>query len=114
QPNGSQLIHEDLEQIHEDDLKEMDLKWQLSLLSMRTRRGTKNQDSMNRNQDSFRRTVNVEETSSKAMLAIDGAGFDWSYMVDDEALQTWLICVGSLDHSMDEITRSMAKRKIKH
>ncbi|GJY51669.1 hypothetical protein Tco_0442516 [Tanacetum coccineum] len=33
----------------------------------------KNQDSRNRNQDSSRRTVNVEETSSKAMLAIDGA-----------------------------------------
>ncbi|GJR77554.1 putative ribonuclease H-like domain-containing protein [Tanacetum coccineum] len=31
-----------------------------------------------------RRTVNVEETSSKAMLAIDGAGFDWSYMADDK------------------------------
>ncbi|GKB00137.1 retrovirus-related pol polyprotein from transposon TNT 1-94 [Tanacetum coccineum] len=27
QPNGSQLVHEDLEQIHEDDLEEMDLKW---------------------------------------------------------------------------------------
>nr|GFC54390.1 ribonuclease H-like domain-containing protein [Tanacetum cinerariifolium] len=27
QPNGSQLMHEDLEQIHEDDLEEMDLKW---------------------------------------------------------------------------------------
>nr|GEV00458.1 retrovirus-related Pol polyprotein from transposon TNT 1-94 [Tanacetum cinerariifolium] len=27
QPNGSQLAHEDLVQIHEDDLKEMDLKW---------------------------------------------------------------------------------------
>ncbi|GJR78598.1 ribonuclease H-like domain-containing protein [Tanacetum coccineum] len=26
QPNGSQLVHEDLEQIHEDDLEEMDLK----------------------------------------------------------------------------------------
>ncbi|GJU61470.1 hypothetical protein Tco_1243305 [Tanacetum coccineum] len=39
---------------------------------------------MNRNQDSSRRTINVEETSSKAMLAIDGAGFDWSYMADDE------------------------------
>ncbi|GJR39021.1 ribonuclease H-like domain-containing protein [Tanacetum coccineum] len=37
-PNGSQLVHEDLEQIHEDDLKEMDLKWQLALLSMRARR----------------------------------------------------------------------------
>ncbi|GJW35903.1 putative ribonuclease H-like domain-containing protein [Tanacetum coccineum] len=84
QPNGSQLVHEDLEQIHEDDLEEMDLKWQLTLLSMRTRRGPRNQDSRNWNQDSFRRTVNVEETSSKAMLAIDGAGFDWSYMADDE------------------------------
>ncbi|GJV57406.1 putative ribonuclease H-like domain-containing protein [Tanacetum coccineum] len=37
-----------------------------------------------KNKDSSRRTVNVEETSSKAMLAIDGAGFDWSYMADDE------------------------------
>nr|GEV00146.1 ribonuclease H-like domain-containing protein [Tanacetum cinerariifolium] len=32
QPNGSQLVHE-LEQIHKDDLEEMDLKWQLALLS---------------------------------------------------------------------------------
>ncbi|GJV36249.1 hypothetical protein Tco_1408726 [Tanacetum coccineum] len=38
QPNMSQLVYEDLEQIHEDDLEEMDLKWQLALLSMRTRR----------------------------------------------------------------------------
>ncbi|GKE08454.1 hypothetical protein Tco_1412005 [Tanacetum coccineum] len=84
QPNGSQLVYEDLEQIHEDDIEEMDLKWQLTLLSMRTRRGPRNQDNRNRNQDNSRRTVNVEETSSKAMVAIDGAGFDWSYMADDE------------------------------
>nr|GEX42727.1 hypothetical protein [Tanacetum cinerariifolium] len=37
QPNGSQLVHEDLEQIHEDDLKEINLKWQLALLSMRAK-----------------------------------------------------------------------------
>ncbi|GKA99253.1 ribonuclease H-like domain-containing protein, partial [Tanacetum coccineum] len=99
-----------------NDIEEMDLKWQLALLSMRTRRffqktsrkitinrsdttrydkskvecfnchnmghfsreckGPRNQDSSNRNQDSSRRTVNVEETSSKSMVAIDGAGFD--------------------------------------
>nr|GEX57222.1 hypothetical protein [Tanacetum cinerariifolium] len=30
------------------------------------------------------RTVIVKEAASKAMVAIDGAGFDWSYMADDE------------------------------
>nr|GEV73545.1 hypothetical protein [Tanacetum cinerariifolium] len=38
QPNVSQLAHEDLVQIHKDDLVKMDLKWQLALLSMRTKR----------------------------------------------------------------------------
>ncbi|GKD36782.1 hypothetical protein Tco_1256989 [Tanacetum coccineum] len=37
-PNGSDLLHQDLEQIREDDLEAMDLKWQLSLLSMRAKR----------------------------------------------------------------------------
>nr|GEX17258.1 ribonuclease H-like domain-containing protein [Tanacetum cinerariifolium] len=37
QPNGYQVIHEDLEQIHEDDLEEIDLKLQLALLSMRAK-----------------------------------------------------------------------------
>ncbi|GJS04333.1 ribonuclease H-like domain-containing protein [Tanacetum coccineum] len=46
--------------------------------------GHRNQDSGNRNQESSRSTVNVEETSSKAMVAIDGASFDWSYMADEE------------------------------
>nr|GEW93479.1 ribonuclease H-like domain-containing protein [Tanacetum cinerariifolium] len=81
QPNGSQLVHEDLEQIHEDDLEEMDLKWQLALLSMRARRyfwktGKKitinrSDTARTRNQDSSRKTVIVEDTSSKAMVAID-------------------------------------------
>ncbi|GJT47075.1 ribonuclease H-like domain-containing protein [Tanacetum coccineum] len=131
QPNGSQLVHEDLEQIHKDDLKEMDLKWQLALLSMRARRyyqrtGKKitinrsdtagydkskvecfnshkmghftrecisprnqesrprNHDNGNKNQDSSRRTVNVEETSSKVMVAIYGASFYWSFMAEEE------------------------------
>nr|GEY92871.1 uncharacterized mitochondrial protein AtMg00810-like [Tanacetum cinerariifolium] len=125
QPNGSQLVHEDLEQIHKDDWEEMDLKWQLALLSMRARRyfqrtgkkitingsvtvgydktkvecfnchkmrhftrecrSPRNQESRPKNQDNLKKTVNMEDTSSKAMMAINGAGFDWSYMADDEA-----------------------------
>nr|GFB65482.1 hypothetical protein [Tanacetum cinerariifolium] len=38
QRNGSQLVHEDLEQIHDDDLEELNLKWQLALLSKRAKR----------------------------------------------------------------------------
>nr|GEV61775.1 hypothetical protein [Tanacetum cinerariifolium] len=47
-------------------------------------RGTRNQDSRNRYQDCSRRIVNVEETPPKATVAIDGVGFDWSYMAEDE------------------------------
>ncbi|GKF36925.1 hypothetical protein Tco_0113683, partial [Tanacetum coccineum] len=38
QPKGSQLVHEDLEQLLDDDLEEMDLKWNMALLSMRARK----------------------------------------------------------------------------
>ncbi|GKA37955.1 hypothetical protein Tco_0724520, partial [Tanacetum coccineum] len=73
QPNGSQVVHEDLEQIHEDDLDEMAISI------------AKSQENRNRSQDSSRRIVNVKESSSKAMLAIDGTGFDWGYMADEDA-----------------------------
>nr|GFB15274.1 hypothetical protein [Tanacetum cinerariifolium] len=85
QPNGSQLVHEYVEQIYEDDLEEMDLKWQLALLSIRAKRVPRNQKNITRNQETTRRTVNVEDIPSKGMVAIDEAGFDWRYMADDEA-----------------------------
>nr|GEU75736.1 hypothetical protein [Tanacetum cinerariifolium] len=41
-------------------------------------------ENWNMNQDSSRRAINVKETASNAMVAIDGASFEWSYMADDE------------------------------
>ncbi|GJU83188.1 putative ribonuclease H-like domain-containing protein [Tanacetum coccineum] len=117
QPNGSQLVYEDLEQIHEDDLEEMDLKWQLALLSMRTRRffqKTGRKITINRSDtagyDNSRRTVNVEETSSKAMVAIDGAGFDWSYMADDE-VPTNMALMAFLDSEFNKSEFNLATYK---
>ncbi|GKC82992.1 ribonuclease H-like domain-containing protein, partial [Tanacetum coccineum] len=115
--NGSNVLHQDLEQIHEDDLEAMDLKWQLSLLSVREKKyyqktgknifinsndiagydkskvecynyhklghfareckATKSKEDQFINQDNTRKPGNKQDTS-KAMLAIDGVGFDWS------------------------------------
>nr|GEV39939.1 hypothetical protein [Tanacetum cinerariifolium] len=38
QPNSPQLDNEDLQQIHLDDLEEMDLRWQMAMLTMRAKR----------------------------------------------------------------------------
>ncbi|GJS71080.1 ribonuclease H-like domain-containing protein [Tanacetum coccineum] len=123
-PNCSNLLQQDLEQIHEDDLEAMDLKWQLSLLSMRAKRyfqrtckkffinandtagydkskiecfnchkmghfakecrAPRNKEGQFRNQDNTRKHGNNKDTSSKAMLAIDDVGFDWSDMAEEQ------------------------------
>ncbi|GJX46918.1 ribonuclease H-like domain-containing protein [Tanacetum coccineum] len=38
QPNSPQLVTEDLQQIHLDDIEKMDLRWQMAMLTMRARR----------------------------------------------------------------------------
>ncbi|GKD18015.1 hypothetical protein Tco_1207173, partial [Tanacetum coccineum] len=42
QPNSPQLVHEDLQQIHPDDMEEMDLRWQMAMLTIWVRRFLKN------------------------------------------------------------------------
>ncbi|GKF06955.1 hypothetical protein Tco_0037623, partial [Tanacetum coccineum] len=35
QPSSPKLIHEDLQQIYPDDMEEIDLRWQMAILTMR-------------------------------------------------------------------------------
>nr|GFA48218.1 hypothetical protein [Tanacetum cinerariifolium] len=118
--NGSQIKFEDINQIYEDDMEEMDIKWNMALLSMRAdkfwkRNGKKiiiqgsdaegfdkskvecfNCHKMGHftrecrapisqergRKESYRQGSKVEEKTRKALMAIDGVGWDWSYMAN--------------------------------
>nr|GEY71983.1 hypothetical protein [Tanacetum cinerariifolium] len=60
QPSSPQLVNEDLEQIHLDDLEEMDLKW----------------------------TAPVETLASTTLVSCDGlGGYDWSDLAEEETVK---------------------------
>ncbi|GKE27506.1 putative ribonuclease H-like domain-containing protein, partial [Tanacetum coccineum] len=75
-------------------------------------RGPRNQESMVRNQDNSRRTVNVKDISSKAMVVIDGAGFDWSYMADEE-VPTNLALMAFSDSEIENFKKEKESNQIK-
>ncbi|GKF95170.1 hypothetical protein Tco_0287905, partial [Tanacetum coccineum] len=82
QPNSPQLAHEDLQQIHPDDIEEMELRWQMAMLTMRAIRALRNQD--NKNKESSRRSVHVETSTSTALVSCDDLGrYDWSDQVEE-------------------------------
>ncbi|GKA69899.1 hypothetical protein Tco_0775963, partial [Tanacetum coccineum] len=82
QPNSPQLVHEDLQQIYLDDMEEMDLRWQMAMLTMRARRASRNQD--NKNKESSRRSVPVEISTFTALVSCDGlGGYDWSDQAEE-------------------------------
>ncbi|GKA93399.1 putative ribonuclease H-like domain-containing protein [Tanacetum coccineum] len=113
------LVHEDLEQIHDDDLEEMDLKWNMALLSMRARKfyqrtGRKividgNSTAGNWNQGSSSKAVRIEDASEKAMCAIDGSGFDWSAMAEDE-IQANMALMAFSDSELQHLKRSVGHK----
>ncbi|GJT20176.1 ribonuclease H-like domain-containing protein [Tanacetum coccineum] len=101
--NCLQLDHEDLEQLDEFDLEEIDLKWQVAMISMRMKKFYKktghfarecrskgNQDgrrrdawnTRNKEKDNGRRSGKQED--SKALVTLDGEGVDWTSHSEDE------------------------------
>ncbi|GJS67079.1 hypothetical protein Tco_0681643 [Tanacetum coccineum] len=82
------------------DNKQWILKWQF-FVSMRAKR----------NQDNTRKKGNNEDTSSKAMLAIDGVGFDWSDMAKKQ-VQTNMALMAFSDSELNqtEFTAATYKR----
>nr|GFB47491.1 hypothetical protein [Tanacetum cinerariifolium] len=71
----------------------MDIKWSMALLSMRAdkflrRTGKKisNRDQMCQERgrkENYRQGSKAEEKTPKALMAIDGVGWDWSYMANE-------------------------------
>nr|GEZ94906.1 hypothetical protein [Tanacetum cinerariifolium] len=101
------LDKQDLEKIDQDDLEEMDLKWQVAMISMRVKRFYKktrrklefngkepvgfdkkrSKDVVNvgyRGRDDGKRPTKEEDEN--ALVVQDGLGtYDWSYQVEEEA-----------------------------
>nr|GEV02611.1 hypothetical protein [Tanacetum cinerariifolium] len=83
QSTSPQLDNEDLKQIDVDDLEEMDLRWQMDMLTIRARRECRSPKDSRRTGavEPQRRTVLVETSTSNALVSqCDGVGsYDWSY-----------------------------------
>ncbi|GJV75972.1 putative ribonuclease H-like domain-containing protein [Tanacetum coccineum] len=108
---------EDLEQIDHDDLEEMDLKWQVAMLSMRRghfareckaqrNQGNRNGDASYRSRDNTRRTVPVDTSNAlvvqdNALIVQDGLGYNWSYIAQDEPTEFALMAYTSNSSGFD-------------
>ncbi|GJX61276.1 hypothetical protein Tco_0294176 [Tanacetum coccineum] len=112
QPNSPQLDNEDLQEIHPDDLEEMDLKWfdkskvechnyHKRRYSSRECRAIRNQE--NRNRENTRRVVPVETTTSNALVSCDGSGYDWSDQAE-EGLTNFALMAYSSTSSNSEVS----------
>nr|GEV12951.1 reverse transcriptase domain-containing protein [Tanacetum cinerariifolium] len=91
QSNSPQLDNDDLKQIDANDLEEIDLKWQMAMLTMRARRrgnfarGCRSPKDT-KNKEVQRRNVPVETSTSNALVSqCDGIGsYDWIFQAEEE------------------------------
>ncbi|GJY30607.1 hypothetical protein Tco_0414102 [Tanacetum coccineum] len=110
-PNGFNVLHQDLEQIYEDDWEAMDLKWQLPLLSVRAKKAPRSKEGQFRNQDNTRKQGNNEDKSSKAMLAIDGV--DSEVYTDKTCSKTCLKNYETLKKQCDDLLVKLNESEFK-
>nr|GEW51900.1 ribonuclease H-like domain-containing protein [Tanacetum cinerariifolium] len=84
QSSSPQLVNEDLEQIHPDDLEEMDLKMADDHRGHFAKECRVPRAQDNKNRESTRRNVPVETTNSSALVSCDGlGGYDLSDQVKE-------------------------------
>nr|GEV75999.1 reverse transcriptase domain-containing protein [Tanacetum cinerariifolium] len=89
QSSGSQIKFKDINQIDEDDIKEMDIEWNMALLSMRADRFWKKTGKKISIQGTDvagfdKQGSKVEEQTLKALMMIDRVGWNWSYMANED------------------------------
>nr|GEW27529.1 ribonuclease H-like domain-containing protein [Tanacetum cinerariifolium] len=111
QSTSPQLDNENLKQIDVDDLEEMDLRWQMAMLTIRARRKGHFARECRSPKDSRRsgatepqrRSVPVENSTSNALVSqCDGIGsYDWSYQAEKEPANFALIAITSSSSSSD-------------
>ncbi|GJU34577.1 hypothetical protein Tco_1182931 [Tanacetum coccineum] len=74
QPNSPQLVHEDLQQIHPDDIEEIDLRWKMAMLTIRAIRIRKEQEGESA----------CENIYFIALCHVWFGGYDWSDQAKEE------------------------------
>nr|GEU86705.1 hypothetical protein [Tanacetum cinerariifolium] len=85
--NSPQLDNEDLQQINVDDLEEIDLKWQMAMLTMRAKRFLKKTGRKGfkgeQEQRTYKEECNSRNHICKCFVAQDRFGYDWSDQAED-------------------------------
>nr|GEX66610.1 hypothetical protein [Tanacetum cinerariifolium] len=105
--------NEDLKQIDVDDLKEMDLRWQMAMLTIRSRRkghfarecrSPKDQRRPG-TAEPQRRTIPVETSTLNALVSqCDGTrSYDWSYQAEEEPANFALMAFSSNSSSDNDV-----------
>ncbi|GJT59442.1 hypothetical protein Tco_1002975 [Tanacetum coccineum] len=100
QPTTSpQLENEDFQQMDGDDLEELDLRWQVAMLTIRVKKSGRSQGRRSYG-DNGRSNAPINESSSQALVAQDGlGGYDWSNDFEVEPVNYALMAISSSSSS---------------